>query len=52
LEKEYPDPVAHFKKVVEDMNRQEAEDNLPPSVTIDRKETNVNNLRFRKKFSC
>jgi transposase len=39
LEKEYPDPVAHFKKVVEDMNRQEALDNLPLSVNIDRKET-------------
>jgi len=39
LEKEFPDPVAHFKKVVGVMNKQEAENNAPPSVNIDRNET-------------
>lgn len=38
LEKEYPDPVAHFKKVVEDMKRQEAENNIPPSININSNE--------------
>jgi hypothetical protein len=39
LEKEYPDPVTHFKKVVEEMNRQEAENNALPTIRIDRNET-------------
>jgi transposase len=38
LEKEFPDPIMHFKKVVEDMNRQETENNAPSNISIDRNE--------------
>jgi transposase len=39
LQKEYPDPIAHFREVVEEMNRQEAELNPPvATITLDRKE--------------
>jgi len=35
---QYPDPVAHFKEVVAEMNKKEAQDNPPASVTFDRGE--------------
>jgi transposase len=38
LEKQYPDPIAHFKAVVAEMNKKEAEDKPPASVTFDRDE--------------
>jgi transposase len=38
LEKEHADPVAHFKKIVEEMKRQELENNAPPKISIDRNE--------------
>ncbi|MDD2216721.1 MAG: IS1634 family transposase [Eubacteriales bacterium] len=34
LEKEYPDPIAHFEQVVVDMNQAEAEENQPIAITI------------------
>jgi hypothetical protein len=38
LEKELPDPITHFKKVVDAMNKQEAENNAPSNISIDRNE--------------
>jgi hypothetical protein len=38
LEKQFDDPVAHFKKVVEDMKKQEAENNAPTNISIDKNE--------------
>ena len=38
LQKQYPDPVAHFKAVVAEMNRKEAEGNPPSTITFDRNE--------------
>jgi hypothetical protein len=38
LEKEHPDPITHFKKVVDAMNRQETENNAPSNISIDRNE--------------
>jgi hypothetical protein len=38
LERQYPDPVAHFREVVAEMNKKEAESKPPASVTFDRKE--------------
>jgi len=38
LEKQYPDPIAHFKQVAEDMTRQEAEATSPVSITLKRDE--------------
>jgi len=38
LEKQYPDPIAHFKAVVAEMNRQEAEGNPAVSIALDRNE--------------
>jgi len=38
LEKQYPDPIAHFKKVVAEMNNKETEGKPPASVTFDRSE--------------
>ena len=38
LEKQYSDPIAHFKNVVAEMNKKEDEDKPPASVTFDRSE--------------
>jgi transposase len=38
LEKQYSDPIAHFRSVVAEMNRQEAENKPPASITIPRNE--------------
>jgi hypothetical protein len=38
LEKQYPDPVAHFKQVAADMTRQEAESCSPVAITLRRDE--------------
>jgi transposase len=38
LEKQYSDPVAYFKEFVAEMNKKEAEDKPPASVTFDRSE--------------
>jgi hypothetical protein len=38
LEKELLDPITHFKKIVDAMNRQEAENNAPSNISIDRNE--------------
>jgi hypothetical protein len=35
LQKEYPDPISHFKRVVGEMNRQEAQNNTLPNISID-----------------
>ena len=36
LQKQYPDPIAHFKAIVAEMNRQQAEGKPPASIRIDR----------------
>jgi len=38
LKEQYLDPIAHFKAVVNEMNRREVEDNPPSSITFDRSE--------------
>jgi transposase len=38
LEKKYPDPISHFRNVVAEMNKKEANDNPPANVTLDRNE--------------
>ena len=38
LEKEHQDPIMYFKKIVEEMNRQESINNAPSSIDIDRNE--------------
>jgi transposase len=38
LKKQYPDPIAHFKKVAADMTRQEAESSSPVAITLRRDE--------------
>ena len=38
LEKDYPDPIAHFQKIVDEMNKKEAESEPPASITFDRGE--------------
>jgi hypothetical protein len=38
LQKQYPDPIAHFKAVVAEMNRKEAESKPPASITFERGE--------------
>ena len=38
LEKQYSDPVAHFKQVAADMTRQEAEASSPVTITLKRDE--------------
>ncbi len=34
LEKEYPDPIAHFKAVVAEMNKKEAEESFPVTIRL------------------
>ncbi|GHV41409.1 IS4 family transposase [Synergistales bacterium] len=52
LEKEFPDPIAHFRKAVEEMNKKEALDNPPATINLDGKEligearTNRKNLGY------
>lgn len=36
LKKDYPDPIAHFKKIVSEMNEEEKQKNLPLTITIDK----------------
>jgi transposase len=48
LEKQYGDPVAHFKKVVEEMNKQEAELNPPAFIRIDKNAGLKNSPNSRK----
>ena len=38
LQNQYPDPIEHFKAVVAEMNKKEAESKTPSSVTFDRGE--------------
>jgi len=38
LEKQYPDPIAHFKKVAADMTRREAEASSPATIALGRDE--------------
>ena len=38
LQKEFPDPITHFRKVVAEMNKKEADDNPPVIIKLDRKE--------------
>lgn len=39
LKIQYPDPVAHFKAVVEEMNKKAASENLPVAISLDPKKT-------------
>ena len=38
LKKHYPDPVAHFKAVVKEMNKKHALENPPVTIGVDPKE--------------
>ena len=48
LEKQYIDPIAHFKAVVEKMNQEEAAKNIPISIRINKTEILDKNIRNRK----
>jgi len=48
LEKNHPDPITHFKKVVKEMNKQEAECNAPTNISIVRDESIVPGQDNRK----
>ena len=48
LQEEYPDPIGHFKNVVADMNKKEAENKPPTAVILDTKETLSSGLNRRK----
>lgn len=50
LQKEYDDPIAHFRKVVEEMNQQEKQDKMPITVSIDRNEKLKVDTNNRKNF--
>lgn len=39
LKKQYPDPIAHFKSVVEEMNKKAALEKQPVTISLDPKET-------------
>jgi transposase len=48
LQEEYPDPIAHFKNVVAEMNKKEAADKPTTTVLLDVKETLSSGLHYRK----
>ena len=48
LQEEYPDPIEHFKNVVAEMNKKEAENKPPATITLDTKETLSTGLNRRK----
>ena len=50
LQKEYEDPIDHFRKVVEEMNQQEKHNKMPITVTIDRNEKLKEDTNNRKNF--
>ena len=50
LKKVYPDPITHFKDVVQKMNDQEKQNNLPITITIDKNEKLEEGTNNRKNF--
>jgi hypothetical protein len=48
LKKVYPDPIAHFKTVVEEMNKKAALENQPVKISINPKETVTDSTENRK----
>ena len=48
LEKQFDDPIAHFRKIVEEMNRQEAEQKLSANICIDPNATLEPGVNIRK----
>jgi hypothetical protein len=48
LEKQYPDPIAHFRTVVAEMNKKEAEAKIPPTITFERYERLIQGQSNRK----
>ena len=50
LKKQYDDPIAHFKKVVEQMNIQEKQNNAPLNLIIDKNEVLQEGTNNRKNF--
>lgn len=48
LKKQYPDPIAHFKAVVEEMNKKAALEKQPVTITLDPEETLKENQANRK----
>ncbi len=50
LQKEYNDPIAHFTEVVNQMNKEEKQNNLPMTVIIDKNEKLETNTANNKNF--
>lgn len=50
LQKQYDDPIAHFKEVIAEMNKEEKKKNLPMSVTLNKLETLDSSNTNRKNF--
>lgn len=50
LQKDFEDPIAHFRKVVEEMNQLEKQNNQPIIVTINKDEKLKENTNNRKNF--
>ena len=50
LKKEYPDPIAHFKDVVKQMNEEEKKNNAPITLTINKFEKLAENTDNTKNF--
>lgn len=48
LKEQYPDPIAHFKCVVEEMNKKKALENQPATISFDPNETLTENKANRK----
>jgi thiol-disulfide isomerase/thioredoxin len=48
LKKQYPDPIAHFRRVVEDMNKKVALEKQPVPISLDPMETLAENQPNRK----
>ncbi len=50
LKKDYTDPISHFKEVVEKMNEEKEQENLPISIKINKNEKMMEGTNNRKNF--
>ena len=50
LEKDYADPISHFKEIVKKMNDEEKQENLPISIKINKNEKLIEGTNNRKNF--
>ena len=51
LQKDFADPLSHFKEIVRKMNAEKAQENLPISIKINKNEKLIEGTNNRKNFA-